>query len=84
MKPPVYNSIFNHQLDIVQTGCLTVWGGGHCRFLDWRDVRTKSEVQQRCDDHKSETNEQRQLFTTSRKLKQIYRKSTDRKRPPPC
>jgi len=40
------------------------------------DVRTKSEVRQRCDERKSETNEQRQMFTTSQTLNvnvpQIY------------
>jgi len=56
--------------------CLTRWRAGHCRFPDLRDVRMKSEVQQRCDDRKSQTNDQRQLFTSpwvQASLPQIYR-----------
>jgi len=56
----------------VQTCCLTGWHARHCRFSLFRpthDVQTKSEVRQRCDDRKSETKEQRQMFTASQTVK---------------
>jgi len=54
----------------VQTCCLTRWRGRHCGCpLFTLDVRTKSEVRQRCDDRKSETNEQREMLTTSQIVK---------------
>ena len=53
--------------------CPSVWRArSHCRFLDWRNVRTKSEVQQRCDDRKWTTSAVHDIAKTETNLPQIY------------